>query len=152
MQRIRDHPEPEARPSLIQLSTVSPEDVCNNKAGRTYISIMRQSHQDLKSGDVIADINYFAALGTPIPKLAWKTRYLDDNDDFTRSMIIRDVRTSNKTFSLDTNGFEFVQLSRKRRVSRNDDEETVKREYYPELESIAKELYSTVIHNRLHKN
>jgi hypothetical protein len=152
MQRIRDHPEPEARPSLIQSSTASPEDVFNNKVGRIHIIIMRQSHQDSKSGDVIADINYFAALGTPIPKSGWKTRYLDDNDDFTRSMIIRNVRTSNKTFSLDTNGFEFVQLSPKQRVSRDDDQETVKREYYPELESIAKELYSPVVRIRLHKN
>jgi hypothetical protein len=97
--------------------------------------------QDSKSGDVVADINYFPALGTPMPKSAWKTRYLDENDEFTRPMIIRDVRTSNKNFNLDTHGFEFVQLLPKQRVSRNDDEETVKREYYPELEYIAKRLY-----------
>jgi len=96
----------------------------------------RESH----SGDVVADINYFPALGTPIPKSTWKTRYLGDRDEFTRSMTIRDVRTSDAEFDLDTHGFQFVQLSPKQRVSRDNDEDTVKREYYPELEDIAKKL------------
>ena len=92
------------------------------------------------SDHVVADINYFPALGTPIPTSAWKKRYLGIGDEFTRPMTIHDVGKSDKTFSLDTNGFQFVKLPSRPRVSAADDEETIKREYYPELEQIAKEL------------
>jgi len=101
---------------------------------------MAGTRRDSHSGGVVADINYFPALGAPIPKSTWKTRYLGDRDEFTRSMTIRDVRTSDSEFNLDTHGFRFVQLPPRRRVSRDDDEDTVKREYYPELEDVAKKL------------
>jgi hypothetical protein len=79
--------------------------------------------RDLHSGDVIADINYFPALGTPIPRSAWRPRYLDHHDEFN------------------IHGFQFLQLPQnKTRITRDDDEETVKREYYPELEAIAKTM------------
>jgi hypothetical protein len=91
--------------------------------------------------DVVADINYFPATGIPITKASWKPRYLDDSDRFTRRMTIRDVRKSDKVFHLDTDGFTFIRLSSKSRVSRRDDETAVKRDYYPELEDIAKNLY-----------
>ncbi|KAA8618886.1 hypothetical protein A1F94_005615 [Pyrenophora tritici-repentis] len=101
------------------------------------LNMRRETH----STDVIADINYFPALGTPIPKSEWKPRYLDSNDAYTRPMLIRDVRTSVKPFNLDVHGFQFVQLPEKKtRVTRDDDEETVKRKYYPELEDIAKKI------------
>jgi hypothetical protein len=58
-------------------------------------------------------------------------------------MVIRDVRTTDKTFDLDTHGFQYVHLPPKPRVTRDSDEDTIKREYYPELEAIAKELYIT---------
>ena len=97
--------------------------------------------RDSHSTDVIADINYFPALGTPIPKSEWKPRYLDSHDTYTRPMLIHDVRTSGKNFDLDVHGFQFVQLpEEKDRVSRDDDEDTVKRQYYPELEDIAKNM------------
>lgn len=102
---------------------------------------MGNTRRDSHTSDVVADINYFPALGTPISKSEWKTRYLGDRDEFTRSMIIHDVRNSDKQFDLDTNGFQFVQLPPKNRISLDDEEETVKREYYPELEHLAKQLY-----------
>ncbi|KAH7092263.1 hypothetical protein FB567DRAFT_516869 [Paraphoma chrysanthemicola] len=101
---------------------------------------MDQSRRDSHSGDVTADINYFPALGTPIPKSAWKTRYLGDRDGDTRSMVIRDVRMIDKTFGLDAHGFQYVHLPPKQRVTRDSDEDTIKREYYSELETIAKDL------------
>jgi hypothetical protein len=56
-------------------------------------------------------------------------------------MLIRDVRTSTKAFDLNIHGFQFLQLPQnKTRITRDDDEETVKREYYPELEAIAKTM------------
>lgn len=103
---------------------------------------MLQTRQDSYSSDVVADFNYFPALGKPIPKSAWKARYLGDSDEFTRSMIVRDVRTRDDPFELDTNGFQFVQLPLRDRVSSEDDEGTVKNEYYPELERVAMKLYT----------
>ena len=98
-------------------------------------------HEDPHNGDVITDINYFPATGTPIPKSAWKPRYLDHHDSYTSPMLIRDVRRNDQTFSLDVHGFQYIQLpENKNRVSREHDEDTVKREYYPELEAIAKNL------------
>lgn len=97
--------------------------------------------QDPHSTDVIANINYFPATGIPIPKSEWKVKYLEDRDEYTRSMLIRDVRRANKTFDLDVIGFTFVTLPRKERVGRHSSEEDVKREYYPELEEVIKKLY-----------
>ena len=91
--------------------------------------------------DVIADINYFPKLGTPIPVSSWKPRYLAISDTFTRPMLIRDVRQSSKTFKLDTHGFQYLTLPQKERVGGHSDEETIRREYYPEVEEIAMKLY-----------
>jgi hypothetical protein len=97
--------------------------------------------QSRHSSDVVADINYFPALGTPIPKATWKPRYLDHHDEFTRPMLIRDVRTSGNAFDLNIHGFQFIQLPQnKARITCDDDEETVKREYYPELEALAETM------------
>ncbi|KAF1956449.1 hypothetical protein CC80DRAFT_446388 [Byssothecium circinans] len=101
---------------------------------------MGNPSRDPPSSDIVADINYFPALGTPIPTSAWKARYLGQSDEFTRPMIIRDVRTTDKKFDLDVHGFQFVRLPPKTRVSSKDSEETVKHEYYPELEDVAKKL------------
>ena len=92
------------------------------------------------SSDVVTDINYFPATGVAIAKASWKSRYLDDNDSSTRPMTIRDVRKSGKIFDLEIHGFTFIRLPLGTRIARKDDEETVKRDYYPELEAIAKNL------------
>jgi len=97
---------------------------------------------DSHNTDVVANINYFPATGIPIPKSEWKVKYLDDKDEYTRPMLIRDVRKANKTFDLDANGFTFVSLPQKQRVGRHSSEEDVKREYYHELEEVVKNLYS----------
>ena len=106
--------------------------------------------QDSHNTDVIANINYFPATGIPIPKSEWKVKYLDDKDEYTRPMLIRDVRKANKTFDLDVNGFTFITLPQKQRVDRHSSEEDVKREYYPELEEVVKNLYGStnILHNR----
>ncbi|KAH5418594.1 hypothetical protein HBI23_153660 [Parastagonospora nodorum] len=91
-------------------------------------------------GDVVADINYFPATGKPISKASWKPRYLGEPDQFTRSMTIRDARGKEEDFDLNMKGFTFIRLPPASRVTREDDEETVKRSYYPELEEIAKKL------------
>lgn len=101
---------------------------------------MQETQQGLHSGDVVAPINYFPATGIPITKSAWKTPFLDDHNEHTRSMLIRDVRTSNRNFDLDTNGFTFVTLPQKDRVSRESTDEQVNREYYPEVEELVKKL------------
>lgn len=101
---------------------------------------MSNQPKGLPLGDIVADVNYFPDLGTPISKSAWKTRYLGVGDDFTRSMHIHDVRIGDKTFKLDTHGFQFVTLQPRERVTGADDEETIRREYYPELEGLAKNL------------
>ncbi|KAI4657960.1 uncharacterized protein J4E78_006350 [Alternaria triticimaculans] len=95
---------------------------------------------DPPNTDVVANINYFPATGIPITKSEWKVKYLDDKDEYTRPMLIRDVRKANKTFDLDVNGFTFVTLPQKQRVDRHSSEEDVKQEYYPELEEVVKNL------------
>jgi len=112
----------------------------------TQVTMQRDPHNT----DVIANINYFPATGIPIPKSEWKVKYLDDKDEYTRPMLIRDVRKANKTFDLDANGFTFVTLPQKQRVDRHSSEEDVKREYYSELEEVVKNLYSptSIPHSR----
>jgi hypothetical protein len=103
---------------------------------------MHHSYREPQDGNIVADIGYFPALGIPIPTSAWRTRYLGDHDAYTRPMYIHDVRTSEKRFDLDTHGFQFIKLCQKKRVTRDDEEETVKREYYPELENLATHLFA----------
>lgn len=91
-------------------------------------------------GQVIAHVNYFPALGTSIPTSAWKKRYLGIGDEHTRPMVIRDVRESQRVFDLSTNGFSFVKLPSRHRVDSCSTEETIRQEYYPELEALAKSL------------
>lgn len=102
---------------------------------------MYHLQQTSPDGDVIADINYFAATGAPITTSMWKKPALGERGEFTRAMTIHDARTSGRSFHLDTNGFTFIKLPSKPRIAVEDDEETVKREYYPELEHVTKDLY-----------
>jgi len=66
-------------------------------------------------GSVVSDINYFPASGVPIPTTTWQKRYLGVGDEYTRSMIIHDVRRTQQMFDLDNNGFTFVKLNSKKR-------------------------------------
>ena len=93
-----------------------------------------------RKGYVVAGINYFPSLGTPIPTFAWQRRYLGVRDEHTKDMIIHDVRQSRRSFDLDINGFKFLKLSLKQRVSSSSPEEVIRQEYYPELEDLARTL------------
>lgn len=93
------------------------------------------------AGDVIANINYVPATGTPIPTSVWETPYLGITYPHTRPMTIRDVRLAPKHFSLNTNGFQFVKLPPQKRVTAADDDDTIKSEYYPELRDLIQALY-----------
>lgn len=89
---------------------------------------------------VIANINYLPALDAPIPTTEWKTRYLGVQDEYTRGMVIRDIRHVQQGFNIDTNGFTFIQLPSAERVNASSVEETIRHDYYPELEALAKRL------------
>lgn len=95
-----------------------------------------------RKGEVVADINYFPASGIPIPTTAWQKRYLGIADEHTRSMTIRNVRQEQRGFDLDTNGFTFVKLSPKQRISGSSTEEEIRQAHYPELVELAKNLYA----------
>ncbi|PVI00974.1 hypothetical protein DM02DRAFT_706601 [Periconia macrospinosa] len=88
--------------------------------------------------DTIADINYLPATGKIIETSAWKKRYLQERDQFTRAMKIRDIRGMGHKFQLDLNGFEFVQIPTKQRST--DDDEVIIKDYYPELENIIRKM------------
>lgn len=91
-------------------------------------------------GCVVADINYFPALDTPIQTNEWKRRYLGLGDESTRPMIIQDVRHVQREFDLAINGFEFVKLPSRQRVDHSSTEEMIRQDYHPELEALAKRL------------
>ena len=102
-----------------------------------------ENRDDVKSdGDVAADINYFPSTGVPIPPSAWSTRYLGISYEHTRRMTIRDLRLSSQTFHLQANGFQFIKLPPRRRVTVTDDEDKIRREYYPELEHLVGDMYA----------
>lgn len=94
------------------------------------------------NGDVVADINYFSPTGEPIPTSSWETRYLGMQYEHTRRMTIHDVRFTPRVFDLEKNGFQFIKLPPRQRVTLAHDEDTVKRDYYPELETLVKRLYA----------
>lgn len=88
--------------------------------------------------DVLADINYFPPTGKVITTQEWKPRYLGVSDEFTRKMMVRDIRGMEDQFGLDRNGFQFVKLPSKKRST--EDDETIKKEWYPEVADVIKEL------------
>ena len=88
--------------------------------------------------DVLADINYFPATGKVIATEEWKPRWLGVSDEFTRKMTVRDIRGMEDKFSLDENGFKFVQLPSKHRST--EDDETIKTQWYPEVSEVIKDL------------
>ncbi|KAF2853197.1 hypothetical protein T440DRAFT_466183 [Plenodomus tracheiphilus IPT5] len=101
---------------------------------------MSYTRKDSHGGDVVADINYFAPTGVPITTSMWKKPVLGEKDEFTRPMTIHDVRRCDKTFQLGIHGFQFIKLPPKQRITAEDGEEIIRRDYYPELEQIAKDL------------
>src|SRR4051812_29891307 len=88
--------------------------------------------------DIVANINFFPSTGRPIETKEWKARYLGIGDDYTRAMTIHDVRGQEQKFNLDQNGFQFISLPEKGRDTRED--EMIMKEYYPELEEIARKM------------
>lgn len=90
------------------------------------------------SHNVKADINYFPATPNTITTSAWKPRHLGSSDAHTRNMNIHNVRGLEDNFNLDHNGFQFVTLPEKER--KTDDDGTIVREYYTELEGLAKTM------------
>lgn len=88
--------------------------------------------------DVLADINYFPPTGKVITTQEWKPRYLGVGDEFTRKMMVRDIRGMEDQFGLDRNGFQFVKLPSKKRST--EDDETIKTKWYPEVADVIKEL------------
>jgi hypothetical protein len=104
---------------------------------------MNDSNEDSPRNYVLADINYFPALGTPIPTSAWKAPILGDRTASTRSMKIHDIRRCPQNFTLDINGFEFVTLPPKPRITASDTEEIIQQDYYPEMEDVIKKLYNS---------
>jgi hypothetical protein len=101
-------------------------------------------NEDSSRNYVLADINYFPALGTPIPTSAWEPPVLGDRTASARRMKIHDIRKCPHNFTLDANGFQFVSLPPKPRITASDAEETIKQEYYPEIEDVIKKLYSSL--------
>jgi hypothetical protein len=92
----------------------------------------------VQSHDVKADIHYFPATPDTITTSAWKPRHLGSSDGHTRNMKIHNVRGLEDNFDLDHNGFQFVTLPEKER--KTDDDQIIVREYYPELEGLAKTM------------
>ncbi|KAF3039711.1 hypothetical protein E8E12_004518 [Didymella heteroderae] len=101
---------------------------------------MESGSDSSRKGDVDADINYFPASGVPIPTTTWQKRYLGIGDEHTRCMTIHNVRQTQQTFDLNTNGFTFLKLSHKQRVDISSSEEEIRQHYYPELVELAKNL------------
>ena len=97
------------------------------------------STSPVASHDIKANIAYFPPSPITIPPSTWKPRHLGHTDAYTRKMTIHDIRGQEENFSLDRNGFEFVTLPEKER--RTDDDEVIVREYYPEVEALARKMY-----------
>jgi hypothetical protein len=88
--------------------------------------------------DILADINYFAADGKVREVSTWKKRYLGVGDEYTRTMRVRDARPFADRFTLDANGFQFVELSTKNRNT--NDDAVIRGEYYKEVEEVVKNM------------
>ncbi len=89
--------------------------------------------------DVLTDFNYYKDPGDgslPAPTYVGKPETYERPVE-TRRMPVRDIRGEEERYALDTTGFQIY-----RHVSREgafEDEEEIKRVYYPEIEGILKD-------------
>ena len=89
--------------------------------------------------DVLADFNYYKDPGDgsgPAPSIVGKPETYERPAE-TRKMLVKDIRGEEERYALDTTGFQIY-----RHVSREsafEDDEEIKRIYYPEIEGILKD-------------
>ncbi|MCJ1307248.1 hypothetical protein MMC25_000894 [Agyrium rufum] len=89
--------------------------------------------------NVYGEFNYYPQeLGVPEPVNVMKpSSFLNDPKE-TRKLLVEDVRGRESDFSLETSGFQFVNHETIEKEFRDD--ESIKRDYYPEIENLVKEL------------
>ena len=92
----------------------------------------------LKGGDVLAEFNYYKDPGDgslPAPTYVGKPETYERPAE-ARTMVVHDIRGEEDKYTLDKTGFQVY-----RHVSREtafEDEEEIKKVYYPEIEDILK--------------
>lgn len=102
------------------------------------ISAAQMTLKAHEAHDVIADFNYYKDPGDgspPAPTYVGRPETYERPSE-TRTMLVHDIRGEEDKYTLDTKGFQVH-----RHVSREttfEDEEEIKRVYYPEIEEILK--------------
>ena len=87
---------------------------------------------------MIADFNYYKDPGDgspPAPSYVGKPETYERPAD-TRAMLVRDIRGEENKYSLDGTGFQIYNHVSQETAFEDDDK--IKREYYPEIEEILK--------------
>ena len=89
--------------------------------------------------DIEAVISYWKDDGSGIPNPETDAElFFGHVDEDNHTMLIRDIRGTEPSLSLDTNGFEVHTLPRKERDATN--EEIVKTEYFKEISDLIKDM------------
>lgn len=94
-----------------------------------------------KPRDVFADFNYYKDLGDgkpPTPSYVGKPETYDRPCE-ARTMIVHDIRGEEDKYTLDSKGFQIYKHVSQEAAFEDDDE--IKKVYYPEIEGILKDAY-----------
>ena len=122
-------------------ATTAPHLLSNDLGSQSAQAPLR-SH---RPHDVVADFHYYKDPGDgspPAPSYVGKPETYERPAE-TRSMLVRDIRGEENKYSLDRTGFQIYN-----HVSREtafEDDEKIKRDYYPEIEEILKSAYVIII-------
>lgn len=93
-----------------------------------------------QSHDVLADINYMPpeGVGKDLVHGQLKDYYLGVGDEYTRNMLITDIRGREDEFTWQEQGFQVIQLPKRER--HEFDKTWVKESFLPELTEIMKDV------------
>ena len=121
-------------------STTAPHLLHNDHSIQSTQAATPRPTQERKSHDVVADFNYHKDPGdgsAPHPSYVGKPETYERPAE-TISQVVHDIRGEEEKYSLDTTGFQVY-----RHVSREtafEDDEEIKKTYYPEIEDILKDV------------
>lgn len=88
--------------------------------------------------NVEADINYWPPDGEELVEGKLKDRFLGVGDEFTRKMLIEDIRGREDEFNWEQQGFQIVRLPKKER--HEFDSAWAKEHLYPEVGEAVKKM------------
>ena len=123
----------------VQEPTFAPHELYKTQQAPT-LDTEKKARTVSKPNDVYGDFNYYQDPrdgSLPTPNYVNIPNSYNDKPIDVRKLLVQDVRGKEGDFTLDKNGFEFINHASKEKNFQ--DEEQIKAQYYPEVEQLLKD-------------